>query len=129
MWHGLLPHVFISYLLCRNPSLGLATKARACKGAGQKGSPRITYHAPESVRDCKGMNPHKAKFKSTKCAKLYWKLWSTPRSLKITKNNMKRMQFFKTPPQSPREAKCKNEEHDCNKISNVQHDWLVYTRI
>jgi hypothetical protein len=32
-----------------------------------------------------------AKFKSTKCAKLYRKLWSTPRSLKIAKSNMKRM--------------------------------------
>ncbi len=24
---------------CRNPSLGLVTKARACKGVGQEGSP------------------------------------------------------------------------------------------
>jgi hypothetical protein len=34
---------------CRNPSLGLVTKARACKGVGQEGSPRITFHVPESV--------------------------------------------------------------------------------
>jgi hypothetical protein len=29
------------YTRCRNPSLGLMTKARAYKGAGQEGSPRI----------------------------------------------------------------------------------------
>jgi len=28
-----------------NPSLGLATKTRACKGVGQKYSPRITFYA------------------------------------------------------------------------------------
>ncbi len=33
--------------MCRNPSLGLATKARACKVASQEGSPRMK----ESVRD------------------------------------------------------------------------------
>jgi hypothetical protein len=26
---------------CRNPSLGFVTKERACKGAGQEGSPRV----------------------------------------------------------------------------------------
>jgi hypothetical protein len=30
---------------CHNPSLGLATKARACKVAGQEGSPGVTSHA------------------------------------------------------------------------------------
>jgi len=34
---------------CRNPNLGLTTKARACKGAGQEGSPRLTSHALGSV--------------------------------------------------------------------------------
>jgi hypothetical protein len=34
---------------CRNPSLGLATKARACKGEGQKGSLGVTSHVPGSV--------------------------------------------------------------------------------
>jgi hypothetical protein len=42
---------------CHNPSLGLTTKARACKGEGQEGSPRVTFHAPRSVEECEGMNP------------------------------------------------------------------------
>jgi hypothetical protein len=46
---------------CYNPSLGLATKTRACKGAGQERSPRVASHAPESVAECKGMNPHTPK--------------------------------------------------------------------
>jgi hypothetical protein len=41
----------LSFLLCdiyyHNPSLGLATKARACKVAGQEGSPGVK----ESVRE------------------------------------------------------------------------------
>jgi hypothetical protein len=40
-----------------NPSLGLATKVKACKGVGQKWSPRVTFHAPENVGECEGMNP------------------------------------------------------------------------
>jgi hypothetical protein len=43
---------------CRNPSLGFTTKARACKGAGQEGSPGVTSHALRSVGECEGMNPH-----------------------------------------------------------------------
>ncbi len=43
---------------CCNPSLGFATKTRACKGAGQKGSLGITSHAPMSVGECEGMNLH-----------------------------------------------------------------------
>jgi hypothetical protein len=31
---------------CRNPSLGLATKARVCKGAGQEGSLGVTLILP-----------------------------------------------------------------------------------
>jgi hypothetical protein len=42
---------------CYNPSFGLATKARACKGVGKKWSPGITFHAPGSVGECEGMNP------------------------------------------------------------------------
>jgi len=53
------------YELCRNPSLGLATKAKTCKGAGQTGSPWVTSHAPESVRKCDGMNPHTPKWTPT----------------------------------------------------------------
>jgi hypothetical protein len=46
---------------CHNPSLGLATKARACKGASQEGSPGITSHAHGSVGECERMNPHTPK--------------------------------------------------------------------
>jgi hypothetical protein len=48
-------------LRCRNPSLGLVTKARACKGASQKGSLRITSHALMIVGECEGMNTHTPK--------------------------------------------------------------------
>jgi hypothetical protein len=41
-------------------SLGLVTKAKACKDAGQDWSPRVTFHAPESV-ECEGKNPHTPK--------------------------------------------------------------------
>ncbi len=46
-----------NFPLCCNPSFGLATKARACKGEGQEGSPGVTSHAPGSVEECEGMNP------------------------------------------------------------------------
>ncbi len=46
---------------CRNPNLGLTTKVRAYKVVGQKGSPGVTPHAPESVGKCEGMNPHTSK--------------------------------------------------------------------
>jgi hypothetical protein len=46
---------------CHNPSLGLTTKARACKSAGQEGSPGVTSHAPGSAKECEGMNPHTPK--------------------------------------------------------------------
>jgi hypothetical protein len=47
---------------CHNPNLGFAIKARACKGVGQKGSSRVTSHAPRSVRECEGMNLHTPKW-------------------------------------------------------------------
>jgi hypothetical protein len=47
---------------CRNPSLGLVTKAKVCKGAGQEGSPGVTSHASKSVGECEGMNPHNPKW-------------------------------------------------------------------
>jgi hypothetical protein len=50
---------------CRNPSLGLTTKARACKGASQEGSPRITFHALGNLGKCEGMNPHTPKWDPT----------------------------------------------------------------
>jgi hypothetical protein len=34
---------------CHNPSLGLTTKAKACKGMGQEWSRRVTFHDLESV--------------------------------------------------------------------------------
>ncbi len=53
------------YLNCHNPSLGLATKAKACKVAGQEGSPEVTLHVLKSVKKCEGMNPHTPKGAST----------------------------------------------------------------
>jgi len=50
---------------CHNPSLGLATKKRVYKVAGQEGSPTVMPHAPESVEKCEGMNPHTPKGAST----------------------------------------------------------------
>jgi len=47
--------------LCRNPSLGLVTKARACKVASQEGSLRIMMHAPGNVRECEGIDLHTPK--------------------------------------------------------------------
>jgi hypothetical protein len=44
--------------LCRNPSLGFVTKAKACKVAGQEGSPGVTSCAPWSAKECEGMNIH-----------------------------------------------------------------------
>jgi hypothetical protein len=43
---------------CCNLNLRLVIKTRACKGAGQEGSPGVTSHAPGSVGECEGMNPH-----------------------------------------------------------------------
>jgi hypothetical protein len=43
---------------CCNPSLGLATKARACKGASYEGSPKVTSHAPGSAGECENENSH-----------------------------------------------------------------------
>jgi hypothetical protein len=51
----------ISYSTCHNPNLGFATKARACKGAGQEGSPGVTSHVFESAKECEGMNLHTPK--------------------------------------------------------------------
>ncbi len=61
---GILVHQFHNnetYLICRNLSLGFATKARACKVAGQEGSPGVTSHALGSAKECEGMNPHTPK--------------------------------------------------------------------
>ncbi len=53
--------VFLDYynnVYCHNPSLGLATKARGCKVAGQE-------RKPENEKKCEGMNPHSPKGAST----------------------------------------------------------------
>jgi hypothetical protein len=56
LWDEIVTRV----LMCHNPSLGLATKARTCKGVSQ-GSMGVTSHAPRSVGECEGMNPHTPK--------------------------------------------------------------------
>jgi hypothetical protein len=43
---------------CCNPNVGLATKARACKGVGQEWSSIVTFHALGNVRECEGMSSH-----------------------------------------------------------------------
>jgi hypothetical protein len=43
---------------CHNLSFGLVIKARACKGAGQEKSPRVTYHAPGNVGEWKNEHSH-----------------------------------------------------------------------
>ncbi len=44
-----------------NPSLGLTTKARACKSAGHEGSQGVMSHALGSARKCEGIDPHTPK--------------------------------------------------------------------
>jgi len=48
-----------------NINLKLATKARACEGEGQEGSPGVTFHAPGSARECEGINSHTPKWAPT----------------------------------------------------------------
>jgi hypothetical protein len=52
----------ISMACCRNPNLGLATKAKTCIGADREWSPRVTFHALGSLGKCEGMNPHTPKW-------------------------------------------------------------------
>jgi hypothetical protein len=47
---------------CRNLSLRLATKARACKGVGQEWSLGVTFHTRGSFGECDEMNPHTPKW-------------------------------------------------------------------
>ncbi len=53
------PQLLISH--CRNPSFGLANKAKGCKVASQKGSPGVMSHAPRNARKCEGIGPHTPK--------------------------------------------------------------------
>jgi len=52
--------LFFIYV-CRNPSLGLTTKARGCKVAGQKRNLKVMPHAPENARKCEGIDLHTPK--------------------------------------------------------------------
>ncbi len=49
------------YINCRNPNLGLTTKARGYKVSGQEKDPGVTSHAPGSAKECEGMNPQSPK--------------------------------------------------------------------
>jgi hypothetical protein len=57
-WSNYLTFHLSSCSKCRNPSLGLATKVGACKGAGQEWNLGIAYHVLSSVGKCEGMNTH-----------------------------------------------------------------------
>jgi hypothetical protein len=46
---------------CRNPSFGLATKAKGLQRCGPRGSPGVTSHTLGSVGKCEGVNPHTPK--------------------------------------------------------------------
>jgi hypothetical protein len=56
--HPLILHTSIR---CRNPSFGLATKAKGLQGCGPKGSPGVTLGTPGSVGKREGVNPHTPK--------------------------------------------------------------------
>jgi hypothetical protein len=49
-----LVNCVLEIVKCRNPSLGLATKAKGYKVAGQEGDPGVTSHAPGSAKSVKG---------------------------------------------------------------------------
>jgi hypothetical protein len=48
-------------LYCRNPSFGLATKAKGLQGCRPRESPGVTSHTPGNVGKCEGVNPHTPK--------------------------------------------------------------------
>jgi hypothetical protein len=56
------PSKFFELYLCRNPSFELVTKTRACKGAGQEWSQKVTFRVPGNVGECEKMNPHTPKW-------------------------------------------------------------------
>jgi hypothetical protein len=58
---GLLSEGLDPKHMCRNPSLGLATKAKAYKVAGQEGSLGVMSHAFGTARKCEGIDPHTPK--------------------------------------------------------------------
>jgi hypothetical protein len=48
-------------MCCRNPSFGLATKAKGLQGCGPRGSPGVTSETPGSVGECEGVSLHTPK--------------------------------------------------------------------
>jgi hypothetical protein len=60
-----LIYSFFQLHVCRNLSLGLVTKARACKVTCQKGGMGVTLHAPRRGGKCERMNSHTTKGTST----------------------------------------------------------------
>ncbi len=47
--------------LCRNPSFGLATKAKRLQRCGPRASPGVTSHTLGSIGKCEGVNIHTPK--------------------------------------------------------------------
>ncbi len=50
--------MLIGNMVCRNPSFGLATKAKGLQGCEPRGSPGVTSETPESVGECEGEPSH-----------------------------------------------------------------------
>jgi hypothetical protein len=59
--HWLIVNLNGVEFVCRNPSFGLATKAKGLQGCGPKGSPGVTSGTPRSVGKREGANPHTPK--------------------------------------------------------------------
>jgi hypothetical protein len=47
---------------CRNPSLGLTTKAKGLQGCGPRGRPGSHFTCFRECKECEGMNPHTPKW-------------------------------------------------------------------
>jgi hypothetical protein len=84
-WYSFTFTIISSKVTCRNPSLGLATKAKTYKGVNQKWNPRVTFHAPRSVGECEGMNPHIPKWTLTLEIKVSMNFWIFKRRLQGSK--------------------------------------------
>ncbi len=52
---------YFQKLFCRNPSFGLATKAKGLQGCRPRGSPGVTSETPGSVGECEGVSLHTPK--------------------------------------------------------------------
>jgi hypothetical protein len=48
-------------IACRNPSFGLATKAKGLQGCGPRGNPGVTSETPRNVGECEGVSHHTPK--------------------------------------------------------------------